>query len=114
MKKYISVLLLLAMLMGTLASCANKNGATTETDGDTSTIPEGDGWVDMWDEIPAFTPLANDKVLDTAGQTANGSWFDSFKSSKNFFWVSDTAGAVTYQDGCMNLIATDPYTSVTV
>ncbi len=107
MKKILSILLLLAMLVGSLAACGgkgNKGQETTADDGSGNATPEtpaGDGWVDVWDQDPVYTPISNDTALD--GVQSNGSWFESFKSRNNLFWISNKVGTVSYENGIATL-----------
>ena len=107
MKKILSILLLLAMLVGSLAACGgkgNKGQETTADDGSGNATPEtpaGDGWVDVWDQDPVYTPISNDTALD--GVQSNGSWFESFKSRNNLFWSSNRVGTASYSNGLVTL-----------
>lgn len=111
MKRLIAMILLLTMLVSAFAACGDKGGETTPTtdagagDGAPVTPPvqeEGDGWVDLWDTDPVFTPITNDAALDGMKTT---SWFDSFKSTNNIFWKADKQNCHSYSNGQLHVTA---------
>ena len=110
MKRLIAIFLLLAMMVGALAACGNKGGETTPTTDagannvtpETPPTEEGDGWLDVWDTDPVFTPISNDTALDGIKGTG---WFDSFKSNTSLFWSADKANFHSYSDGKLHLTA---------
>lgn len=60
-----------------------------------------------WDSVPEFVPLSDDKSLDTKGTEANGTWFDSFSTSRNLYWGPSNS-QFAQEDGKLVIAATDP------
>ena len=116
-KKQIAILLLLSMLCGVFASCKKKehdgsisddsNGASDGTE--TSQPPEGDTWMDIWNQDPEFEVLTDDKSKDTRGTLPDGSWFDSFTLQRNLFWTNKNnyATRMDFEEGMLHYEAAD-------
>lgn len=105
-QKLIAMLLFVATLCGAVSSCGGGQNATegttdsqmrTERPAETTHEPQGDSWMDIWSQAPVFEPITDDKSLDTKGETANGSWFESFSAAKPLFWTNKNGYATKFE-----------------
>ncbi|MBR7097821.1 MAG: exo-alpha-sialidase [Clostridia bacterium] len=120
-QKLIAILLLITTLGGLIASCKkedtqmpneNADGGQSTAGGannDPNNNLQGDGWMDIWSQDPAFELLTDDASRDSNGELQDGSWFDSFSAKKNLYWTNkkDYATKFEFKDGVMYYEAGD-------